>query len=52
MKRRGLTIEYICESVSKESFSGPINASWDYLEEYFDEEDFKMLDSLYEVGEA
>ena len=46
------TIEYVCESVSKESFSGPINASWDYLEEYFDEEDFNMLDSLYEVGEA
>ena len=46
------TIEYICESVNKESFSGPIDSSWDYLENYFDDEDFKMLDSLYEVGEA
>ena len=27
------TIEYVCESVSKERFSGPINASWDYFEE-------------------
>ena len=23
-----------------------------YLEDYFDEEDFRMMDSLYEVGEA
>ena len=46
------TVEYVCESVDKEGFSGPIDSSWDYLENYFDEEDFKLLDSLYEVGEA
>ena len=46
------TIEYICETIDKEGFSGPIDCSWEYLEDYFDEEGFALLDSLYEVGEA
>ena len=46
------TIEYICETIDKEGFSGPIDCSWEYLENYFDDEDLKMMDSLYEVGEA
>ena len=31
---------------------GPIDYSWEYLEEYFDEEDIAMMDSLYDVGES
>jgi hypothetical protein len=45
-------VEYICESIDKEGFSGPIDISWQYMEEYFDEEDLRMMDSLYDVGEA
>ena len=45
-------VEYICETIDKEGFSGPIDCSWEYLEDYFDEEDLRMLDSLYEVGES
>ena len=46
------TVEYICETIDREGFSGPIDCSWQYLEEYFDEEDIRMMDSLYEVVEA
>jgi len=46
------TVEYICETIDEESFSGPIDSSWDYLTDYFDEEDLDVLDNLYEVGEA
>ena len=46
------TVEYICETVDRNGFSGPMDASWDYIEDYFDEEDLRMMDSLYEVGEA
>lgn len=46
------TVEYICETVDRCGFSGPIDCSWDYLTDYFDEEDVKAMDSLYEVGEA
>ena len=45
-------VEYICETIDKKEFSGPVDSSWDYLEDYFDEEDFSMMESLYEVGEA
>ena len=45
-------VEYICESIDKEGFSGPIDSSWEYMEAYFDEEDLRMMDSLYDVGEA
>jgi len=46
------SVEYICETVDKEGFSGPINCSWEYLEDYFDDEDIALMDSLYDVGEA
>ena len=46
------SVEYICETIDKEGFSGPINCSWEYLEDYFDVEAFRLLDSLYDVGEA
>tara|TARA_B100001123_G_C14745085_1_gene802549 strand:- start:368 stop:595 length:228 start_codon:yes stop_codon:yes gene_type:complete len=46
------TVEYICETIDREGFSGPIDCSWEYLEDYFDEEGLQLLDSLYDVGEA
>ena len=46
------SVEYICETIDREGFSGPIDCSWQYLEDYFDEEGLKLLDSLYDVGEA
>ena len=46
------TIEYICESIDKMEDYGPIDTNWDYLHDYFDEEDLKLMDALYEVGEA
>ena len=46
------TVEYICETIDREGFSGPIDCSWQYLEDYFDEEGLQLLDSLYDVGEA
>ena len=45
-------VEYICETIDREGFSGPIDCSWQYLEDYFDEEGLQLLDSLYDVGEA
>ena len=45
-------VEYICETIDREGFSGPIDCSWEYLEDYFDEEGLQLLDSLYDVGEA
>ena len=46
------SVEYICETIDREGFSGPIDCSWEYLEDYFDEEGLQLLDSLYDVGEA
>ena len=48
------TVEYIVEGFDEvgESDARALDSSWDYLEDYFDEEDFRMMDSLYEVGEA
>lgn len=46
------TVEYICESIDEAGLNGPIDSSWDYLHDYFDEEDLKLMDELYEVGEA
>ena len=46
------TVEYICESVDEVGYNGPIDSSWDYLHDYFDEEDLKIIDEFYEVGEA
>ena len=48
------SVEYIVEAFDEigEVMPGPIDSSWDYLEEYFDEEDFEALENLYEVGES
>ena len=48
------TVEYIVEGIDEvgEVIPGPIESSWNYLEDYFDEEDIQVMDSLYEVGEA
>ena len=46
------TVEYIHETMDDSGFTGPIDMSWEYLEEYFDEEDLQMMDSLYDVGES
>ena len=46
------SVEYICETLDKDGISGPMDTNWDYLENYFDEEDIAMMDALYEVGEA
>lgn len=46
------SVEHILESVDKSGFRGPIDVSWEYIEEYFDEDDLAMMDSLYDVGEA
>ena len=50
--RKDRTVEYIHESMDDSGFTGPIDFSWTYLEEYFDDEDLAMMDSLYDVGES
>ena len=45
-------VEYITESICKESPAGPIDSSWDYMEDYWDDETLKIFESLYEVEEA
>ena len=50
--KKDKTIEYICETMDDDAIIGPIDYSWEYLEEYFDEEDIAMMDSLYDVGES
>ena len=48
------SVEYIVEGFDEigEIRPGPMDSSWDYLEDYFDEEDFEVLDNLYDVGES
>ena len=48
------TVEYIVEAIDEvgEVIPGPIDSNWNYLEDYFDEEDFDVLDKLYDVGES
>ena len=48
------SVEYIVEGIDEvgESKMGPIDSNWDYLEDYFDEEDFETLGNLYIVGES
>ena len=46
------TIEHIAEGISEAAPTGPIDSNFDYLEEYFDMETFKLLEQLYVVGEA
>jgi|TARA_Y100000401_G_C8220439_1_gene173000 hypothetical protein len=45
-------IEYISESIVKDSNAGPIDTNFDYIEEYWDEETLKLFDCLYEVAES
>ena len=48
------TVEHIVEGIDEvgAKIPGPIDSSWDYLEDYFDEEDIKVLDEMYIVGES
>ena len=48
------TVEYIVEAIDEvgEVKPGPIDSSWDYLEDYFDEEDYEALGNQYDVGES
>ena len=48
------SVEYIVEGFDEigEIRPGPMDSSWDYLEEYWDEEDMKVLENLYIVGES
>ena len=48
------SVEYIVEGFDEigETCSGPIDSNWDYLEDYFDDEDIRLLETLYEVGES
>ena len=48
------SVEYIVEGFDEIGASqiGPIDSSWDYLEDYWDEEDMKVLEALYIVGES
>ena len=48
------TVEYIVEGIDEvgEVIPGPLDSNWNYLEDYFDEEDFDVLDKLYDVGES
>ena len=49
---KGDTIEHICESVSTSSPMGPIDSNFDFIEDYFDMDTFKLLEELYIVGES
>ena len=48
------SVEYIVEAIDEigESTKGPVDSSWDYLEDYFDDEDLEVLDEFYTVGES
>jgi len=50
--KNGETVEHICEGITTSNPVGPIDSNFDYLEEYFDIETFKLLDDLYIVGES
>ena len=48
------SVEYIVEGFDEigDSKPGPIDSSWDYLEDYWDEETLDIFNNLYEVGES
>ena len=48
------SVEYIVEGFDEVGVGemGPIDSSWDYLEDYFDEETLNIFDYLYEVAES
>ena len=46
-------VEYIVEGFDEiGNDMGPIDSSWDYLEDYWDEETLDIFNNLYEVGES
>ena len=49
---KGDTIEHICEGISTASPIGHINSNFDFIEEYFDNDTFNLLEDLYIVGES
>ena len=46
------TVEYIVEVIDEVGESLPLDSNFDYLADYWDEEDMKLLGNLYEVGES
>ena len=46
------TVEHICEGIATQEELGPIDSNFDFIEQYFDLETFKLLEGLYIVGEA
>ena len=46
------TVEYIVEAIDQTDEVSPVNSNFNYIEEYFDEEDFELLESIYEIGET
>ena len=46
------TIEHIAEGISTANPIGPIDSNFDFIEEYFDLDTFKLLEGLYIVGDA
>ena len=46
------TVEHICEGLSTADELGPIDSNFDFIEEYFDLDTFKLLEDLYIVGDA
>ena len=46
------TIEHIAEGVVTANPVGPIDSNFDFIEDYFDMETFRLLEQLYIVGEA
>ena len=49
---KGDAIEHICEGISTSNPVWPIDSNFNYLEEYFDNDTFKLLDDIYIVGES
>ena len=47
------SVEYIVEGFDEVGGDvGPIDSSWDYLEDYWDEETLDIFNNLYEVAES
>ena len=46
------TIQHIAEGIATSNPIGPIDSNFDFIEDYFDIETFKLLEELYIVGEA
>ena len=46
------TVEHIAEGIATTCPMGPIDSNFDFIEDYFDMDTFKLLEELYIVGEA